>query len=29
MEKLAKECYAYPDMDMYPIHTKEAAMESI
>lgn len=29
MEKLAKECYAYPELDMYPIHTKEAAAESI
>lgn len=29
MEKLAKECYAYPELDMYPIHTKQAAMESI
>lgn len=29
MEKLAKECYAYPELDMYPIHTKQAASESI
>lgn len=29
MEKLAKECYAYPELDMYPIHTKQAATESI
>lgn len=29
MEKLAKECYAYPEMDMYPIHTKQAAAQSI
>ena len=28
MEKLSKQCYAYPDKELYPVHTKEAALKS-
>ena len=28
MEKLSKQCYAYPEKELYPVHTKEAALQS-
>lgn len=28
METLNRECYAYPDKQLYPVHTKQAALDS-
>lgn len=28
MNTLSKECYAYPDKKLYPVHTKQAALDS-
>ena len=28
MEKLNKQCFAYPEKELYPVHTKEAALKS-